>query len=122
MIKYGKGWRLGWKSSPLVYKGLIGADDWAIELTQAEMKDFIRLILQIDQAIIDIHQHLMDEETIEIEVESELIWLGAKGYPDNYSLRIILSQQRGCEGTWSENAIKSLINATQSLDFDSATF
>lgn len=115
MLKTGKGWRVGWNPSASIYKGLIGADDWAMELTQSEMHDFIRLLLQINQTIIDIQQHLMEEETIFCEVESELMWLSAEGYPDNYSLRIILSQQRGCEGTWSEDVIHSLITATQSL-------
>ena len=115
MLKSGKGWRVGWNPSAPIYKGLIGADDWAMELTEAEMHDFIRLLLQINQAIIDIHQHLMEEEKIICEVESEKIWLSAEGYPDNYSLRIILSQQRSCEGTWSENVISSIITATQSL-------
>ena len=115
MLKKGNGWRIGWNSDALVYKGLIGGQDWAFELTEAEMQDFLRLLLQIDQAIADIHEHLMDEETITCEVESELMWLGATGYPDNYSLRIILSQQRSCEGNWAENAISPLITASQSL-------
>jgi hypothetical protein len=116
LIKKGKGWRIGWNAHAPLYKGLIGADDWAFELTESEMQDFIRLLLQINQAIIDINQHLMDEETIVCEVESDLIWLGAKGYPDNYSLRVILSQARGCEGNWAGNVINSLIMTTQSLD------
>ncbi len=116
MLKNGKGWRVGWKKNAPVYKGLIGADDWAMELTQSEMQDFLRLLLQINQTITDINQHLMEQETIACEVESELMWLSAEGYPDNYSLRIILSQHRGCEGTWPEHVVDSLILATQSLD------
>ena len=115
MIKSGQGWRVGWNPHAPVYKGLIGADNWAIELTEAEMHDFIRLLLQINKAIADISQHLMEEETVVCEVESELIWLGAEGFPNNYSLRIILSQHRGCEGTWTNHVIGSLILATQAL-------
>lgn len=116
MITKGKGWRIGWKESSTVYQGLIGGEDWAIELTSQEMRDFLRLLLQIDQAIIDISQHLMEEETIVCEVESDLIWLGAQGYFDRYSLRIILLQGRGCEGTWDESVIQELIQASQSLE------
>jgi Domain of unknown function (DUF1818) len=115
LIKKGDGWRIGWKADAPVYKGLIGGKDWAFELSEAEMQDFIRLLSQIHQSIEDIHQYLIEEETITCEVESELIWLGAKGYPNHYSLRIILSQQRSCEGNWAENAISSLITATQTL-------
>lgn len=116
MIKKGKGWRIGWKESAPVYQGLIGGEDWSIELTSQEMQDFRRLLLQIHQAIIDISEHLMEEEAIVCEVESDLMWLGAQGYFDRYSLRIILLQGRGCEGTWGENVIQELIQASQSLD------
>jgi hypothetical protein len=116
LITKGKGWRIGWRKSAPVYQGLIGGEDWAIELTNQEMQDFLRLLLQIDQAITDISEHLMEEETIACEVESDLIWLGAQGYFDRYSLRIILLQGRGCEGTWDENAIQELIQASHSLE------
>jgi len=115
LIKKGKGWRIGWQEKAVTYKGLIGGDDWAFELTAIEMQDFCRLLLQIHQAIIDINEHLMEEETITCEVESDLMWLGAQGYPNNYSLSIILHHHRGCEGTWKENVTKDLIQATQSL-------
>lgn len=116
MIKKGKGWRIGWKESAPVYQGLIGGENWAIELTNQEMQDFCRLLLQINQAITDISEHLMEEETIVCEVESDLMWLEAQGYFDRYSLRIILLQGRGTEGTWDESVIQELIQATQSLD------
>lgn len=115
MIKQGKGWRIGWKSEQTTYQGLLGGDNWAMELTFAEMEDFCRLLPEINQAVTEISQHLMDEETIVCEVESELLWLGAEGFPDNYSLRIILSQGRGCEGTWSESVIPQLLQAVQSF-------
>jgi hypothetical protein len=99
LIKKGKGWRIGWQEKSIPYQGLIR-----------------RLLLQIHQGMADISQHLMEEETILCEAESDLMWLGAQGYPKNYSLRIILHHHRGCEGTWSENVIQDLIQATQSLE------
>ncbi|BAQ66463.1 DUF1818 family protein [Geminocystis sp. NIES-3709] len=116
MIKKGKGWRIGWRKDVPIYKGLIGAEDWAIELTSQEMQDFRSLLLQIHQSMLDISNHLMEEETIVCEVESELMWLGAQGYSHLYSVRIIIFQSRKCEGTWSENIIQDLIQATQSLE------
>ncbi|BAQ60776.1 hypothetical protein GM3708_1182 [Geminocystis sp. NIES-3708] len=115
MIKKGKGWRIGWQEKISTYQGLIGAEDWAMELTTAEMQDFCRLLLQIHQGMADMTKHLMEEEIIICEAESDLMWLGAEGYPHNYSLRIILHHHRGCEGTWSENVTQDLIQATQSL-------
>lgn len=115
MIKQGKGWRIGWKSEPTIYQGLLAGADWAMELTLAEMEDFCRLLPEIHQVVTEISQHLMDEESIVCEVESELLWLGTDGFADNYSLRIILSQGRGCEGTWSANVIPQLLQAVQSF-------
>jgi len=116
LIKQGKGWRIGWKSSQTAYQGLLGGEDWAMELTIAEMEDFCRLLPQINQAVKDISCHLMDEESVVCEVESELLWLGAEGFPDNYSLRVILYQGRGCEGTWSADVIPQLLQAIQSFN------
>ena len=120
MIKKGNGWRIGWKKDAPVYKGLIGTDDWAIELTQPEMEDFVRLLLEINQAIIDISEHLMDEETITCELESNLLWLEARGYAHQYSLTVILSQQRCCEVTLPAFVIPDLITTVQSLNFDNS--
>jgi len=115
LIKQGKGWRIGWKPNPCTYQGLLGGEDWAMELTSAEMADFCRLLPEINQAVIDISEHLMDEEKIVCEMESELLWLGAEGYPQNYSLRVILSQGRCCEGTWSVEVLPELLKAIQSF-------
>ncbi|MFN6180187.1 MAG: DUF1818 family protein, partial [Dolichospermum sp.] len=37
VIKSGTGWRLGWNPDALTFKGLVGTEDWAIELTEAEL-------------------------------------------------------------------------------------
>ncbi len=115
MLKKGIGWRIGWRENATIYKGFIGSEDWAIELTQPEMEDFCRLLAQLDEQMQGMKEYLMEEEKINCEVESPLIWLGAEGYPENYCLRIILSQHRGCEGNWSSSAISQLIEEAQSL-------
>jgi len=117
MLKKGNGWRIGWREDAEIYKGLIGADDWAIELTEAEIKDFCRLLEQLADNLEKMQDYLMDEEKISCEVESELIWLSAEGYADNYSLRVIVLQNRSCEGNWASLAVPELINATKSLIF-----
>ncbi len=116
MIKKGEGWRVGWQEKVKTYQGLIGAEHWAMELTAAEMVDFRRLFSQIHQGMMDVSKHLMEGEIILCEAESDLMWLGAEGYPHNYSLRIILHHHRGCEGTWSGNVTQDLIQAIQSLE------
>jgi len=39
VIKSGLGWRVGWNPNAVEFKGLVGGDDWAIELTEAELID-----------------------------------------------------------------------------------
>lgn len=115
ILKYGSGWRLGWNPTAAVYKGLIGGDDWAIELTEAEWQDLRRLLSQLTATMAAMATELMDEESIACEAESELLWLEATGFPDNYSLRLILYQGRGCEGNWSATALRELLAAWDNL-------
>ena len=115
ILKYGSGWRLGWNPTAAVYKGLIGGDDWAIELTESEWQDLRRLLSQLTATMAAMATELMDEERIACEAESELLWVEADGFPDNYSLRFILYQGRGCEGNWSATALPELLAAWDNL-------
>jgi len=115
ILKYGSGWRLGWNPKAAIYKGLIGGDDWAIELTEAEWQDLRRLLSQLTATMAAMATELMDEESIACEAESELLWLEAVGFPDHYSLRLILYQGRGCEGNWSATALPELLAAWDNL-------
>lgn len=116
LLKEGKGWRIGWHENAQKYNGLIGAEDWAMELTAEEMQDFCRLLLKLAQNMTDMKDYLMDEEKITCETESELMWLEVEGYPDSYSLRLILNQGRCCEGNWHPEAVKELIKAIHNFN------
>ncbi|MCU0548774.1 MAG: DUF1818 family protein [Leptolyngbya sp. Prado105] len=105
VLKIGAGWRLGWDATASEFKGLVGGDDWAIELTEDEWNDFCRLSDQLHEALQQIAQELMDEERIACELESDRIWLEAEGFPNAYSLRLILQTGRRAEGYW-ENAVE----------------
>ena len=115
ILKQGKGWRLGWNPDVSDYPGLIGSETWAFELTAEELNDFCRLLGQLAESITAIAAELMEEERISCEVESENLWLGAEGYAEAYSLRLILNKRRGCEGNWSEIAVAELVQACQLL-------
>lgn len=115
VLKKGEGWRIGWNPQAKEYKGLVGSDNWAIELTEAELNDFCRLLLQLSQTMQEMAKELMDEEKIACEAESDLIWMEVEGYPHAYSLRFILNQGRGCEGNWSANTLSKLISAVSTL-------
>jgi hypothetical protein len=113
--KEGEGWRIGWDSDAREFCGLVGGENWAIELTDAELTDFCQLLLQLKTALSQIAQELMEAERICCEVESHLIWLEAEGYPHAYSLRLIVLTGRRGEGFWAAHAVPGLIQATQSL-------
>jgi hypothetical protein len=115
LLKKGNGWRIGWNPTAPVYKGLVGTNDWAIELTEAELNDFCRLLSQLAQTMEGMASELMDEEKIACEAESDFFWMEVEGYPHAYSLGFILNNGRCCEGSWSEEAVSELVKAVRSL-------
>jgi Domain of unknown function (DUF1818) len=114
VLKSGAGWRIGWNPNN-AYPGLVGADDWAIELTAAELDDFGRLLSQLVDNMRSIQAELMDEESITCDAESELIWMQVAGLPSKYSLRLILNTGRSCEGNWTADAVAELVTAMPKL-------
>jgi hypothetical protein len=114
-VKEGAGWRLGWDASAIEFKALVGGETWAIELSEAEFNDFCRLVGELTAAIRSTAEVLMDEETIACEVESDLLWLEAQGYPSSYTLHLILLTGRRGEGQWTAAAVPEMIQALQSL-------
>lgn len=115
VLKTGTGWRIGWNPDAAEFKGLVGTDDWAIELTQAELNDFCRLSAQLADTMNQMTSELMDEEKITCEAQSELLWMEVTGYPQAYSLHFILNTGRCVEGSWVEAAVPGLVNAAQML-------
>ena len=116
ILKKGIGWRLGWNTKAIAYPGLIGGEDWAIELTSAEFADFCRLFEQLATTMKVMAEELMEEERIACEAESELLWLEVEGFPQSYSLRVILNQGRRCEGNWPAEVVSELYQEMQKLN------
>ena len=115
--KSGDGWRIGWHPHGSKYKGLIGDENWAIELTEAELEDFYRLLKQLVETMAAMSAELMDEEKISCEAETDLLWLEVEGYYDRYSLRLILNCDRRCEGSWKTGIAPQIIEGFNSLGF-----
>ncbi len=109
ILKRGDGWRLGWDPAQQDFPGLIGAEDWALELTWAEWDEFQRLLVSLSDAVRAIASELMDEEKIACEVEGDWLWLGAEGYAAAYGVRIVLKSGRRAEGSWPPEAIAPLL-------------
>jgi Domain of unknown function (DUF1818) len=111
ILKEGQGWRIGWNPMAATYRGMIGGEDWAIELTEEEWNDFIRLSAQLSATMTGMGEELMDEERLACEAESALIWLEVEGFPSAYSLRFLLYSGRQCEGGWPASAVPELLGA-----------
>jgi hypothetical protein len=115
IIKRGEGWQVGWDGAEIDFQGLVGTDDWALELTEAELNDFGRLFAQLVATMEKMKAELMAEESIAIELESDLLWLEAEGYPDAYTLHLILLTGRRGEGRWAATVVPQLWQAVQTL-------
>lgn len=115
LIKSGVGWRLGWDPAAAEFQGLVGADDWSLELTAEELEDFCRLLAQLAGTMIQMQAELMEEEAIAIEAESDRIWLEATGYPQDYRLHVMVLTGRRAEGYWPATAVPELVVAARSL-------
>ncbi len=111
----GEGWRIGFRSDVDIYKGLIGADSWAIELTEVEFKDFCKLASQLAETMQYMATELSDGEKICCTLETEEICLEVNGYPHAFNLHFQLLTGRRSEGFWDEFAVPFLIEAIANL-------
>ena len=115
VVKTGQGWRVGWDASAPEFPALVGTEDWAIELTEAEFQDFCYLAGQLDRTMQAMAEELMDEEGICCELETDHLWLEAEGFPHAYSLRLILNGGRRAEGFWAAEGVTTFLQALESL-------
>ncbi|MEB3293049.1 MAG: DUF1818 family protein [Synechococcales bacterium] len=115
LIKSGLGWRVGWDPNAPQYPALVGTDDWAIELTAAELADFCRLTDRLVATLETLATELMDEEAITCELECDRLWVEAEGFPHAYRLRLILQEGRRAEATWTAAATPELLQALRTL-------
>lgn len=115
LVKEGAGWRLGWNPDAEIYRGLIAGADWAVELTEAELDDFCRLLLQLAETMVALAPELMEEERLCCEAESDRLWLEAEGFPMSYGVRVILHGGRRAEGYWPSEAVPGLVGAARAL-------
>ncbi|WP_071517789.1 DUF1818 family protein [Geitlerinema sp. PCC 9228] len=115
ILKSGNGWRLGWDPDAGEFTGLLGNDTWAMELTAAELEDFCQLLEKLATTMEQMAEELMDEERIACEAQSDRMWMQVEGFPHAYSLQVILTTGRRCEGYWEAEAIAHLLAAARSL-------
>ena len=116
-IEEGDGWRLGWNPAADKFCGLVAGDRWSIELTSPEFIDFCRIARQLEQTMQEMSAHLMAEERLSCEQETEHIWMETEGFPQAYSLHFIVNTGRSAEGEWLPAQVQSLIVALRRSPF-----
>ena len=104
-IRSGAGWRVGWDPEASEFKGLVGTDSWAVELTEGELHDFCCLLSQLADTMNQMAAEIMDEEKVTCRAESNLLWMEVTGYPQAYSLKFILNSGRRAEGEWDDASV-----------------
>lgn len=122
-IQGGEGWRLRVDPARQPFAVLIGAQQWAAELTLAELALFQRGVLVLEQQLAACSSWLMPEETLELEHDGGALWLQLSGTADEWSLRFVLSpsdrdagvRSRGLEGRWDAPAAAALAAALRGL-------
>ena len=115
-LKEGSGWRLGWQPTATVFQGLVGTNDWAVELTESEFFDFRRLLLQLVETVEQMSHELMDTEAITCEASNDLVWLEISGYPQQFALSFILLKGRRVEGHWTASSTAELVGVIQTIE------
>ena len=107
----GKGWRVGWFPHANPFPGLVGGDNWAIELTQPELEEFCTLSLQLIESVQQAQSELSDRESLTCTAETENICLELSGYPGDFRLSLQLHTGRRAEGIWDNNCLSELVDA-----------
>ncbi len=110
MLREGNGWRLGWDDERDTFKALVGGKYWALELTQDEFEALYRLAQRLSETMTAMASELMPDEHITCEQETPQLWMEAEGFPHSYSLRFILLNGRGGEGTWPPAIVPEVID------------
>tara|TARA_B100000401_G_scaffold365864_1_gene264005 strand:+ start:1366 stop:1743 length:378 start_codon:yes stop_codon:yes gene_type:complete len=82
-------WRLSKDFKKGKYCFLIGANNWAIELQKKEFDTLYFLLVKINLQIEEIANEIMDEESINIEIEQLPWYAELDGKKNEWNLRLV---------------------------------
>ena len=123
MVKDQKGWRLLRDLKKGKFCFLIGVDNWSIELQKNEFHSLYILLVRINEQFLDIKNELMDEESINLELEQLPWYIELEGKKDEWSLRFVFESQdqtRSFEMYWpipiAQNLFYEIKNMWESMD------
>ena len=113
--KEGPGWRIIRDSSREKFSTLIGGESWAIELSESEWENLVKVVIDLSDQYKSVKEQLMGDEDITLELEHSP-WLAIlKGNQYGWNLRLILSGSgllsRGAEVYWPRNVTNHVANA-----------
>ena len=93
MVKDHKRWRLlrDFKKGKFCF--LISVDNWSIELQKSEFYSLYLLLLRIYEQLLGIKDELMDEESINLELEQLPWFIELEGNKNEWSLRFVFESQ-----------------------------
>ncbi len=98
-----KNWRLLKNFNKGKYCFLIGVNNWAIELDKEEFKSLYLLLIKLLKQFDSIKDELLDEESINLEIENSLWYAELEGNKIEWNIRIILEcsdESRSFEMYW----------------------
>ena len=123
MLNQDKNWRLSKDFKREKFCFLIGVNNWAIELQKEEFQLLYLLLVKINKELREISKHLMDEESVTLEIENLPWYLELKGNKKDWNLRLVFDSQeqtRSFEMYWPIPIAKTLFyeikNMWESMD------
>jgi len=102
---------------------LISVDNWSIELQKSEFHSLYLLLLRIYEQLLGVKNELMDEESINLELEQLPWFIELEGNKNEWSLRFVFESQdqtRSFEMYWpipiAQNLFYEIKNMWESMD------
>ena len=116
-------WRLIKDSQKGKFCFLIEVNNWAIELQKHEFESLYKLLIKLNNQLLEIKDELMDEELINLEIEQLPWYAELEGKKYAWNLRIIFEsseQTRSFEMYWpipiAESLFYEIKNMWESMD------
>ena len=123
MLSEEKNWRLIKDIKKGKYCFLIQVNNWAIELQKHEFELLYKLLSKLNSQFLEIKDELMDEESINLEIEQMPWYAELEGKKYEWSLRLIfesLEETRSFEMYWpipiAENLFYEIKKMWESTD------
>ena len=123
MLKEQRRWKLLKDLKKGKFCFLIGVDNWSIELQKSEFRSLYLLLLKINEQFLNIKNELMDEETINLQLEQLPWYVELEGKKDKWSLRFVFESQeqtRSFEMYWpipiAQNLFYEIKKMWESMD------